>query len=373
MKNTKVESTEVESTGEKPRLTNLFPEEITEVLGLETFQGRQIFSWIHGKQVFDPWQMTDLAKRLRQRLVEETVPSQTVLLRLEESAISGTQKALLGLTDEQTVESVRIPGGERRITICVSSQVGCPLKCSFCATGLAGFVRNLQPGEIVEQVLHFVRREKDKENHPNIVFMGMGEPFRNYENVVRAIRLLMHPLGLHIGARKITVSTAGEVGGILKFAHENWQVRLSISLHAANNTLRNRLVPLNRRYPLERLRAAVDEYIQITGRQVTFEWTLLEGVNDRIQDVEELSAFLEGLKATVNVIPWNPVTGIDYRPPSPERVRTFTEALNDRGIKTTVRVEKGQDIEAACGQLRRVHAMQEDRANRDASLVGTPE
>ncbi len=245
-----------------------------------------------------------------------------------------------------------IPARER-LTLCLSTQIGCAVRCSFCATGLSGYAHNLRAGEIVEQALFLLKGVETGGRSPNIVFMGMGEPFRNYDETMKAIRLVMEPDGLGIGARRITVSTAGEVPGIRRFAQEPWQVRLSVSLHAANDALRDELVPLNRRYNIEALMEAVDEYLTRTGRQVTFEWTLLEGVNDRQQDAEELASLIGGRKIVVNLIPYNPVAGIAYAPPSRRRAGAFQSMLAKRGVKATLRRERGQDINAACGQLRR--------------------
>ncbi len=259
-------------------LTGLSPAEIAQTLGLAPFQGRQIFRWIHQKQIFDFARMTDLSKELRERLADACTASQVTLVRMDESALSGTRKALLRLADNETVEAVLIPA-RNRVTLCLSSQVGCALQCSFCATGAAGFRRNLEAGEIVEQALYLLSGVELAGRTPNVVYMGMGEPFRNYDAVTRSIRLLMDRDGLAIGARKITVSTAGDAKQIERFAQEDWQVRLSVSLHAANDELRSRLVPLNRRYPLARLKDAIQVYLERTGRQITFEWTLLTGVN----------------------------------------------------------------------------------------------
>ena len=338
------------------RLSDLTSEEMALDLGIPAFQGKQLFRWIHQKKIFDFDAMSDLSKALRARLQAEYVASDLTLVELEQSERTGTKKALLQLRDGETVESVLIRDGER-VTLCLSSQVGCALKCDFCATGLAGFTRNLSPGEIVEQALYLLRDEHMGDRTPNVVYMGMGEPFRNYDQVMKSIRLLMAPEGLHIGSRKITVSTAGEVREIERFAEEDWQVRLSISLHAANNDLRSKLVPLNRRFPVERLRAAAADYIARSGRQITYEWTLLNGVNDSLSDAEELVKFIGNTKATVNLIPWNPVSGINHEPPTKQRCEAFKNLLLKRGITATLRQEKGQDINAACGQLRRIHAV----------------
>tara|TARA_R110001592_G_scaffold128263_2_gene340351 strand:- start:49 stop:1056 length:1008 start_codon:yes stop_codon:yes gene_type:complete len=328
--------------------------ELAEALGLKPFQGRQLFQWLHQKRVFDFDSMTNLSKELRARLTETATASQLELVEMQESKITGTKKALFRLHDGETVETVLIRDRERT-TICVSSQVGCALKCNFCATGLAGFTRNLSPGEIVEQVLYMIRDEPDPDRTPNIVYMGMGEPMRNYDNVMASIRLLMDEDGVGIGARKITVSTVGEVKEIERFIREDWQVRLSVSLHAANNDLRSELVPLNKKYPLERLHDALARYSGYTGRQFTFEWTMLKGINDSEECARELLAYCVGLKVSVNLIPWNPVSGLPYNPTPMADCTRFCTILEEGGLKVTLRREKGQDIDAACGQLRRTH------------------
>lgn len=339
-------------TTQKSGLSGLFPEEIAEALSIKPFQGRQLFHWIHGKGVFDYAGMTSLPLALRERLALECTGGEMTPARCQTSAATGTMKMLFLLADGETVESVLIRDGDR-VTICVSSQVGCPLKCAFCATGMGGFRRNLKVDEIVGQVLHLLKEGGiPRDTQPNIVYMGMGEPFRNYEAVVKSVRLLMHPGGLNVGARRITVSTAGEVGGMARFAEEDWQVRLSVSLHAANDEKRSRLVPLNRKFGLDRLHEAVREYTQITGRQMTFEWTLLDGVNDTPEDVQELAAYAKRLRAFVNLIPWNPVSGLPYKPTPRGRCEVFLAALARAGVKATLRREKGSDIDAACGQLR---------------------
>ena len=337
---------------EKIALTDLLPGEIAALLEIKPFQGRQIFRWIHKKQIFDFDEMTDLSKELRTQLRERCVANRLELFSVSESSATGTRKALLRLSDGETVESVLIRDRER-LTLCLSSQVGCAVKCSFCATGFSGFARNLSAGEIVEQALYLLRDFDTEGRNPNIVFMGMGEPFRNYDAVIKSIRLLMHSEGLNIGARRITVSTAGEVEGIRKFAEEDWQVRLSVSLHSANDELRNVLVPLNRRFDIERLSDAVREYERKTGRQITFEWTLLDGVNDSVAAARELVGLARELNAHVNLIPFNPVQESGYAPPPFSRCEAFRDVLVSSGVTATLRAERGQDIDAACGQLRR--------------------
>ncbi|MBI4558533.1 MAG: 23S rRNA (adenine(2503)-C(2))-methyltransferase RlmN [Candidatus Hydrogenedentes bacterium] len=337
----------------KVRITSLNPTEIATELGLQPFQGRQVFRWLHQKHVFDFEAMTDLSKELRKELAERAMTSQLTLAHLSTSARSfGTRKALFRLEDGETVEAVLIRDRDRA-TICLSTQVGCAVKCAFCATGMSGYTRNLNPGEIVEQALYLLKEEGIEDGHPNIVYMGMGEPFRNYDATVRSVRLLMARQGLGIGARRITVSTVGEVPGIRQFAEEGWQIRLSISLHAANNALRSKLVPINRKYPLETLMSAVRDYVNATRRHVTFEWALLNDVNDSPRDAAELAELVSDLQATVNLIPYNPIPEAGFAPPPFAKCEAFRDALLKRSVNTTLRKERGQDINAACGQLRR--------------------
>jgi len=342
----------VDATTAAVPLTGLYPEELAETLGLKPFQGRQVFRWIHRKGVMNFGEMTDLSKELRTRLSSERPIAGLVPLTTSESPVTHTRKALLRLPDGETVEAVHIPA-QQRTTFCISSQIGCPVKCSFCATGLSGYARNLSAGEIVEQAIYLRSTLDQDAPTPNIVYMGMGEPFFNYDEVVRSVRLLMHPEGMAIGARRITVSTAGDVRGIERFAEEDWQVRLSISLHSANDSTRDVLVPLNRRYPIERLMEAVDFYMERSGRQVTFEWALLADTNDSPADARELSDLIGRRKIHVNLIPYNPVAGAGYQPPSRKTAERFQELLRRRGVQATLRLERGQDINAACGQLRR--------------------
>lgn len=334
-------------------LTNLLPDEIAAGIGAEAYRGKQVFRWLHKKQVFDFERMSDLPKETRAGLVSAYAPAQiSPMERSDSHHAAGTRKVLFKLADGDTIESVYI-SHPKHSTLCLSTQVGCAVKCTFCATGYSGYARNLSAGEIVEQALHLVGAADLGARTPNIVFMGMGEPFRNYDNTMRAVRLLMHRDGLNIGARKITISTAGEVEGIRKFAHEGTQVRLSVSLHAANDALRSELVPLNRKHNVAALVEAIRYYMSVTGRRITFEWTLLDKVNDSDADAAELAALAESLDAKVNLIPYNPVSGLGYAAPSKRRCRAFLDILERQDIHATLRVERGQDIHAACGQLRR--------------------
>lgn len=332
-------------------LTDLSPAEVAQAFDLQPYQGRQIFAWLHQRRVFDFDAMTDLSKDLRSRLHDACLVPQIRLLDMEASRRTGTRKALFQLSDGETVESVFLRD-EERITLCVSSQVGCACRCAFCATGDSGFRRHCTPGEIVEQVLQLLDQEDLGGRTPNIVYMGMGEPFRNYDAVVKSVRLLMAKEGLGVGARRITVSTAGDVPGIERFGEENWQVRLAVSLHAANDKLRSRLVPLNRRFPLTELMDTVRRYASVNDRQVSFEWVLIQGVNDSEEDVEELTTLIAGIKSVVNLIPYNPVSDKPFHAPSWRVCEAFQAALTARGVSATLRQERGQDIDAACGQLR---------------------
>ncbi len=333
-------------------LTGLFPEEIAERFQWPLMRGRQIFSWLHQKRVFEAERMTNVPRALLPALSTGPTLLSTSLLERRVSEKTGTMKLLFALADGEQVEAVLLRQGGHA-TFCLSSQAGCALGCSFCATGQTGFRRNLQAGEIVEQALHLAREASlPPQETPNIVYMGMGEPFQNYDAVVKSIRLLRHPLGMHIGARKITVSTVGILEGVKRFAEEEWQVRLSVSLHAADDDLRSALVPVNRRHSLARLYEALRAYQRRTGRQITIEWTLLEGVNDGDADAENLARYLRGLDATVNVIPWNVVPGLPYQAPSMARSSRFLELLERKGVNATLRRERGEDIDAACGQLR---------------------
>ena len=330
----------------------MLPKEIAAELDLKSFQGEQLFRWIHQKQVTDFQAMTNLPQAVRDALDERCAATSLTLEEEAESPGTGAVKMLFRLADGETVESVLLRSRER-VTVCVSSQVGCAVKCAFCATGMSGFTRNLEAAEIVDQALHALRGVDLAGRTPNIVYMGMGEPLRNYDATVRSIRLLMERSGLGVGARKITVSTAGEVPGILQFAQEGWQVRLSVSLHAANDAKRSALVPLNRKYPIARLMEAVNAYAAVAGRQITFEWTLLKGVNDSLEDARELVELVKGMNASINLIPYNPVAGVSFVTSDPAQCETFAEYLNSHGLTATLRIERGRDIDAACGQLRR--------------------
>jgi len=270
-----------------------------------------------------------------------------------EALVSETKdniKIKILLKDGAKIESVLMRHNDGRNTVCVSSQVGCPLACEFCATGKMGFKRNLKVMEIVEQVIFFNRLlKKEKEKVANIVFMGMGEPFLNYDNVMEAIRILNDKNGLNIGARHISISTVGIIEGIEKFSKENLQVNLAISLHAPNDNLRSKIIPTNKKYPIKDILKAVDNYIKKTNRQVMFEYLLIKDINDSNKDALELAKLIKKPLYFLNLILYNP-TG-EFKPPSFKRVADFKSVLEKEGVKFSQRYRFGQDIKAACGQF----------------------
>ena len=324
------------------------------------YRAEQVAAWVYRSTATHFDDMTNVPKALRLHLAERfrfhALETRAELL----SADGETRKVVLALPDGELIESVlmryppRADGtGADRATVCVSTQVGCPVKCTFCATGLMGFARNLSAGEILEQALYFLRWSR---RHPpivrNVVFMGMGEPMLNYEATMAAVDRLVDPRCAGLGAHRLTVSTSGWLPGIARLADEAHPVRLAVSLHAPNDDLRSQLVPLNRRYPVPALLAACREYQRKTARRVTFEYTLLDGVNDSPVLARELAGLLRGLDAHVNLIPMNPVSDLPYAPSPPAAVEAFHDVLRSRGIVCTVRREMGRDIKAACGQLR---------------------
>jgi 23S rRNA (adenine2503-C2)-methyltransferase len=318
-----------------------------------SYRARQLWTWMYEHLATEFSEMTSLPKTLRARLAEEAVLYVPPVLAQQISLSGETRKDLLEMQDGEQVEVVLMRYIERR-SACLSTQVGCTVGCQFCATGQMGFVRDLTAGEIVAQALHF-QRELDAQGQrlTNIVFMGMGEPFLNYDHTLKAIYRLMHPEGFNFGQRRMTISTVGIVPGIRRFTKEDLQVNLAVSLHAATDALRNELMPINRRYPLDDLFAAIAAYIDRTNRQVTFEWALIDGVNDTPRQAKALAARIEGMLVHVNLIPLNPTVGFEGRPSSSERVKQFTQILDRHHILHTLRLRRGIEIRAGCGQLRR--------------------
>ncbi len=325
-------------------------------MGEKRFRAEQVMKWIYHRQVDDFEQMTDLGKKLRQKLADVAVIEAPKLIH-EGISRDGTRKWVVQ-AGQGAIEMVLIPDG-RRGTLCVSSQVGCALDCSFCSTGKQGFQRDLSTAEIIGQVWLAEKSFGPRENlgeHPitNIVMMGMGEPLMNYDNVVRAMSLMKHDLGYGISRRRITLSTSGVVPKIDKL-REDLQVSLAVSLHAPNDELRNELVPLNRKYPLKELMAACKRYSEaFTNRHnsITMEYVLLKGVNDQPEHARQLVKLLKGkLPVKINLIPFNPFPHSGYERPPKKDMLAFHKYLNDHGLLATIRTPRGDDIDAACGQL----------------------
>lgn len=327
--------------------------ELAELLaswGQPGFRATQLWGWLHERGALGFEEMSNLPAALRARLSQEAVLG-AMVLETEQRSHDGTVKRLYKLGDGQLVESVLMPYADGRRTACISTQAGCAMGCVFCATGQMGFVRHLTSAEIFAQAARFDAELKATGARlSNVVLMGMGEPFHNYEAAVGAIRRLMADLG--IGARHITVSTVGLVPAIRRFAAEGLQVRLAVSLHAATDQQRGALLPVNRRWPLAELIAACHDYVAATGRRITFEWALIAGENDTVEEATRLGRLLAGLTCHVNLIPLNPTGGYGGVPTAVADAQRFVEVLGAHGIPATVRVRRGIDIDAGCGQLK---------------------
>jgi 23S rRNA (adenine2503-C2)-methyltransferase len=316
-------------------------------IGELPYRAAQVFSWLYQKGVRHFDRMKSIPKALRERLGKEyCIGALEVSEHLKSPGEA--EKLLFRLRDGSFIEAVVIHARTRK-TLCLSTQVGCKFACLFCESGRAGFVRNLTPSEIVGQVL-FARHGLNY-TITNYVFMGMGEPLDNYENVTRAIAIMDDPKGMDIGARRITVSTCGIIPGIERFKELGLQVNLSVSLHAANNAQRSALMPVNKRYPLEKLIKACRDFVDATGRMITLEYVLIKDVNDSAGDADGLAAIARRLRAKVNIIPYSAVSGGRFRPPERRGVRTFVKRLAKKKVQAMVRESKGADIRAACGQL----------------------
>ncbi|BCX03296.1 MAG: putative dual-specificity RNA methyltransferase RlmN [Candidatus Roseilinea sp.] len=334
--------------------------------GEPAFRARQIWHWLYQRLAGDVDEMTDLPRPLRDRLKRTYAVGRMTVVTEQQSSDGWTRKWLFRLADGSEIETVLMEYDGLRRTACVSSQAGCAMDCSFCATGQMGFLRNLRAGEIVEQAIWVARALHTKTNGherlSNLVLMGMGEPFANYNNVMEAVRRLMAPEsegGFGLGARKITISTVGLVPGIRRFAEETAQVNLAVSLHAATDELRDQLVPINRRYPLRELVAATRDYLRKTNRRVSYEWALIDGVNDTVEQAEALVALVRqtnpkaGVNLVhVNMIPLNPTSGYAGHASRRARIQQFRDVLTRANIPNTLRVRRGIDIGAGCGQLK---------------------
>ena len=319
-------------------------------LGLQKYRGRQLFHWVYGKCADSFDVMTDLSKEIRELLSQKAYISKLIEIRKQVSS-DGTEKFLFELEDGHRVESVLIPE-EERLTLCISTQVGCGMGCAFCLTGKGGLARNLKTSEIVNQVLSVQKGLPAGKHLTNIVIMGMGEPLSNYNNVAKAIEILNNPLGPALGARRITLSTAGLVPGIEKLGESNLNINLAISLNASTDEQRNLVMPINKKYPLKKLIEACREFPLRKGRMLSFEYVLLDGVNNSPEDAGRVAKLLKGIRCKVNLIPFNEFPGASYKRPSGESVLRFQEILTGHNYSVFIRKSRGADILAACGQLR---------------------
>jgi 23S rRNA (adenine2503-C2)-methyltransferase len=369
------------------------PEEWREAmqrLGEKPFRAEQVFRWIHERGVLDPEQMTDLAKPLRERLKADGFAPPAKVAEVH-AAADGTRKLVLELGQGARVECVLIPmtdladdadasaapeddeddaadaGEKTRITLCVSTQYGCAMGCVFCASGQAGLQRGLTASEIVSQVLISKQHLKPNEELKNLVFMGMGEPLHHYDETARAIRLLTHPLARGMSPRRITVSTVGLVPGIARLGADfGGKVGLAVSLHAPNDDIRDRIMPMNRKFPIVELMRALREYPLPMRRRITIEYTLMDHVNDGEAEARELVSLLRGLRVKVNLIPMNPISASELKAPSGARVAAFQRVLNEAGLSCFVRTRRGDEVSAACGQLAIADDLVRKKRERDA-------
>lgn len=338
----------------KIELKGLFPEELEQVvqeMGLAKYRTRQLIDWLYNKGATQFDVMTNLSKDVRQNLDAKYSILNLNVVGVVKTPSEDTVKFLFSLPDGRRIESVLMWEGKRR-TLCVSSQVGCPLDCQFCATGKMGLIRNLGAAEIVDQVLYAQRflRERGQEL-TNVVMMGMGEPLLNFEEVVRAIRLMNLDYGAAIGIRRITLSTAGHVPGIKRLSQEKMKIGLAVSLNGTTDAQRTQIMPINKKWPIETLLTAVKEYQEYIGRWITFEYVLLHGLNDSPEDARRLIDLVKDISCKINVIPWNPIDGGPYQRPPQQAIDRFVEILAQDELTATVRYSKGDDIAAGCGQL----------------------
>lgn len=334
----------------KRDIKNLTLEELKkEIVDMQepSYRARQIFFWLYQRGVPNFDEMSNIPRPLRDKLDENYYIS-TLGLSEHLKSTDRAEKFLFKLSDGNFIESVLIYAKNRK-TICLSTQVGCKFACSFCASGLRGFIKNLTPAEITNQILFLQHNLKHKIT--NYVLMGMGEPLDNYENTSKAIMIMNDPEGMGIGARRITISTCGIIPGIKKLEDLELQVNLSVSLHATNNNLRDELIPINRRYPLEKLIKACEDFVDATGRMITLEYVLIKGKNDSLKDADELAKIAKKLKAKVNLVPYSTIPNLNFQSTGRRNTDIFMNRLINRGVNATLRESKGKDIQAACGQL----------------------
>ena len=332
-------------------------EAILQSWGEPRYRAQQVWKGLYQHLWNHPDQFTQLPIQLRHKLGQEFTFTHLQPVQAVESSDGETCKTLFDLPDRQSIEAVLMrygkPGSSRqRRTLCISTQAGCGMGCTFCATGQMGFRRHLSSGEIIEQVLYYARQLAEiDEQVTNVVLMGMGEPFHNYDATLQAIDRLNDPYGFNFGARRFTISTVGLIPMIKRFANEHRQVNLAISLHAVDDELRSSMLPINKKYPIQDLLAACRDYVRKTNRRITFEWALIYGVNDTHETARQLGQLLQGLLCHVNVIPLNPTQGFQGQATTRERAQAFREELEKLGIPCTIRMRRGIDIQAGCGQL----------------------
>lgn len=331
-----------------------------EKLGEKKFRAEQVFRWVHHEAARSIDDFSNISKKLRNRLAENFVIESCDIIRCAVSS-DGTKKYLFRLSDGQLVEGVLMEHererSSNRFTFCVSTQAGCPMACTFCATGQAGFFRDLTAGEILSQIYETLNYERKERNDPefrigNVVYMGMGEPFLNIGNVIKSLEILHDEKGQGIGWRRMTVSTCGIIPGIVRFADWGQEVVLAVSLHNADDSARSRIMPVNISYPLADLKEACMYYQEKTGRRISFEYALIKGENDGDSNADKLVGFLQGIKSHVNIIPVNRLDDGSFKAPHRESIRRFVSILEKRGLDVSVRQEKGADIAGACGQLK---------------------
>lgn len=360
---TSITTEKTETINEKPSIYSLQLQELKDWLkehGEKHFRAEQIFDWLYKKRIAHFSDMSNLSKKLRE-LLEDYFTLTTLKTVVKQESADGTIKFLFELHDGFSIETV-LMRHDYGNSVCVTTQVGCRIGCTFCASTLGGLKRNLEAGEIVAQVVK-VQQALDETNErvSSIVIMGIGEPFENYDNMLSFLKIINHEKGLNIGARHITVSTSGIIPKIYQFADENMQINFAISLHAPNTEIRSRLMPINRAFKLPDLLEAVRYYIKKTGRRVSFEYGLFGGVNDQVEHAQELARLIKGIKCHVNLIPVNYVPERDYVRTPREQIFKFEKTLKDAGVNVTIRREQGSDIDAACGQLRAKERKDETR------------
>ena len=339
-------------------------ETLAEAMGQPRYRGRQVFRWVHARRVRDVAAMTDLSRPFRETLQARIVITRPEIARLQRAA-DGTRKLLLRLSDGEEIESVLIPDDDR-LTACISTQVGCPLACRFCLTGLMGIRRNLRAAEIVGEILALQDHLESGERISNVVLMGMGEPLLNFPEVERALRILCDEQGANFSPRRITLSTAGHVPGIKKLAASDVGVNLAVSLSATTDAVRDQIMPINKRWPIAELLKACREYPLPHRRRLTFEYVMLDGVNDSAEDAKRLAQLLRGIRCKANLIPFNATPDLPDRPSPRDRVQAFQQILCDAHLTATIRESRGSEISAACGMLR----VEKDRHSLE--LAGSP-